>query len=293
MIKTRSQKIRDSLSAISQTVPDVGDIPSEFFPGPMEVGDDHVRHSARMFSEQHGPGEFGGTISRLHRLYEKENRDIYAGALPKDPLILIGSFRGFGWYRYRSQLGGQHEIGISEKVFHRNNKYLLRTDETESGFLKFIDDVMRHEMVHLYNSFVLDEPESSYHGHGPAFARQCNAIGSQLDLPPVKSCRDRKRENLGVPSCSSWPHCVRPDDYYEGAWLTGEGDEADEDDLDEDDLDANPMQYLLNVAKRCDPIDHDFRLLAQAAIIACRLRFGRKVLPGHSTEIPFSEFCVI
>lgn len=290
MIIHRPQKLRDSLSELSQTVPDVGDTPPEFSPCPMEVSDDGVRHAVRMFSEQHGPGEFGTTIPRLHLLYEKENHDFYDGKLPSDPLILIGTSRSFGWYRYRNQWGGQHEIGIADKVFHRNNnKYLRRTDETESGFIKFIDDIMRHEMVHLYNSFVLDESESSYHGHGPAFARQCNDVGRQLNLPPVKSCRDRKRGNIGVPSCSSWPSCVRPEDYYEGAWLTGDDDDEDE----IDDLDANAMQYLMKVAKRCNPTDNHLRLLGQAAITACRLRFGMKVLPKHSTEIPFSEFCVI
>ena len=35
------------------------------------------------------------------------------------------------------------------------------------------------------------------------------------------------------------------------------------------------------------------QLLAQAAVIAVRLRFGPEVLPGYSREIPLSDILVI
>jgi hypothetical protein len=59
--------------------------------------------------------------------------------------------------------------------------------------------------------------EDGFHGHGPKFRDQCNRIGALLGLPPVRTSKARGKDKA-LPSCAQWPHCVRPADYYLGAY---------------------------------------------------------------------------
>lgn len=273
-------------------VPECGDTEEGFNPGPLDVNDDMVRHTVRHFAECFGPGVFGGTPARLHQLYETENHLYFEGKLPRDPLFVIGETRGLGWYCPRSQIGGSHEIGFSDRIFRAGNKYLRITDETAQGHAKFVDDILRHEMIHMYNNLVLKKSEPAFHGHGPVFAEECNRVGEILDLPPVRSCRDRSKKNKDLPSCSQWPSCVRPDGYYEGAQIERRARTKNDNEA------YNPanraLEYLLNVAERTNPTTVGLELLGQAAVIALRIwKEGEKILPKHSTEIPFSDTVVI
>jgi hypothetical protein len=64
---------------------------------------------------------------------------------------------------------------------------------------------------------VADNPEDSYKGHGPAYTAECNRIGLALGLPPVRLAK-QDRGDKDRPSCAQWPHNVRPEGYYLGAW---------------------------------------------------------------------------
>ena len=71
--------------------------------------------------------------------------------------------------------------------------------------------------------------------HGPAFHDECNRIGKELGLPPVRTAKARGPEK-SLPSCAHWPFNVRPEGYYRGALdiepelvKEGEAAEADED----------------------------------------------------------------
>ena len=78
-------------------------------------------------------------------------------------------------------------------------------------------DVFLHETVHQWQHEVLGDLEDGYHGHGPKFRDQCNRIGALLGLPPVRTSKARGKDKA-LPSCAYWPHCVRPVDYYLGAY---------------------------------------------------------------------------
>ena len=45
-------------------------------------------------------------------------------------------------------------------------------------------------------------------------------IGQKLGLPPVRASRNRGKD-ADLPSCAQWPHCVRPEGYYLGAYVPG------------------------------------------------------------------------
>jgi len=40
-----------------------------------------------------------------------------------------------------------------------------------------------------YHDEVTGQVERGYHGHGPAFRDECNRIGKELDLPPVRTAK--------------------------------------------------------------------------------------------------------
>jgi hypothetical protein len=51
----------------------------------------------------------------------------------------------------------------------------------------------------------------------------CNeAIGEKLGLAPVRVAKARGAEKE-LPSCAGWPHCVRPKNYYHGAYIGSNG----------------------------------------------------------------------
>jgi hypothetical protein len=56
-----------------------------------------------------------------------------------------------------------------------------------------------------------------FHGHGPGFRDKANEIGTHLELGPVRTSKKRGPKK-DLPSCSQWPHCIRPLEHYLGAF---------------------------------------------------------------------------
>jgi len=81
-----------------------------------------------------------------------------------------------------------------------------------------VADVLLHEMVHQWQQEVSGDRDTEYHGHGPAFRDRANVIGAVLGLPTVRTCKARGKD-ADRPSCSQWPHNVRPGDFYGGAYI--------------------------------------------------------------------------
>jgi hypothetical protein len=71
-------------------------------------------------------------------------------------------------------------------------------------------------MIHLHCDEVIGEPETSYKGHGPVFAGECNRIGETLGLSRVRPAKKRGKDR-DLPSCAQWPENVRPAGFYLGA----------------------------------------------------------------------------
>ena len=115
-----------------------------------------------------------------------------------------------------SAFGGAHQIRIrpslltgTHPMFERDNYAGVK----RAGRFEFVRDVLLHEMIHQWQHET-DRSEPSYSGHGPHFRDKCNEIGSELALPRVRTCKKRGKD-ADLPSCSQWPHNVRPSGYYQ------------------------------------------------------------------------------
>jgi hypothetical protein len=84
---------------------------------------------------------------------------------------------------------------------------------TPANRARLTDDVLLHELIHLWQYEVDGRTDDGYHGHGPSFAEKANAIGVRLALPRVRTSK-RRGVDKDLPSCSQWPHNVRPTRYY-------------------------------------------------------------------------------
>src|SRR5262249_10626897 len=96
-------------------------------------------------------------------------------------------------------------------------------DRYAEGRFLFVADVLLHETLHQYAHEITGHTEDSYKGHGPHFRDLCNEIGAEaLGLDPVRVAKARGAEKE-LPSCAQWPHCVRPKNYYHGAYIETDG----------------------------------------------------------------------
>jgi hypothetical protein len=141
-----------------------------------------------------------GTIDAkaLFVAYEAINRAVFGGALPPATLLWTapGSPRTYADHISVDEHGIRFRIRVSPSI----RKYGLR----------FVLDVVMHEMVHVACSYLDHDNEPGYRGHGPKFAARCNAIGALLGLAEVAA----KGKRSGKPDCAQWPLNVRPLGYY-------------------------------------------------------------------------------
>lgn len=141
-----------------------------------------------------------------------------------------GSARVYGATRPISGFGGRLQIQIRPSLVTGQHARLRSGTAFAEGRARFVADVLLHEMIHQWQLEVLGEGEDGYHGHGPLFRDRANLIGQQLGLPPVRTSKARGPDKA-LPSCAQWPHNVRPDEYYLGAYIRDvptDGDDTDE-----------------------------------------------------------------
>jgi hypothetical protein len=141
-----------------------------------------------------------GTIDAkaLFVAYEAINRAVFGNALPPATLLWTapGSPRAYADHIAIDEHGIRFRIRVSPSI----RKYGLR----------FVLDVVMHEMVHVACNYLDKDNETGYRGHGPKFAARCNAIGKLLGLAEVAP----KGKRAGKPDCAQWPLNVRPLGYY-------------------------------------------------------------------------------
>jgi hypothetical protein len=138
-------------------------------------------------------------VRALYRAFDACNVTHFSGKLaPPMVLITFTSPRAFGDHVDRDVHGLRSVIRVHPRSAAR-------------GYL-FAADVLLHEMIHTWQAELLGDLEAGYRGHGPHFARKCNAIGGSLGLPEV-GVKGRR----GLPDCAQWPICVRPAGYYDNA----------------------------------------------------------------------------
>jgi hypothetical protein len=167
---------------------------------------------ARPWYQQH--------LGRLYLLWGKWNQEYFGGALVT-PYVLFAepsSPQRLGDYSRVSGFGGHGQVRLRPSLLTGTHPSVRGGDQYAEGRFLLVADVFLHETVHQWQHEVLGDLEDGYHGHGPKFRDQCNRIGALLGLPPVRTSKARGKDKA-LPSCAYWPHCVRPAEYYQGAYL--------------------------------------------------------------------------
>lgn len=177
---------------------------------------DFILHDAEPWHREH--------LTKLARLWDHWNREFFDGSFKARPHILLASTchpDAYGDYARTGGWGGKAQIRIRKSLLRGTHPHVRAGDEFAKGRFLFVADVLLHECIHQYQHEILGiERSNSYIAHGPTFRDMANGIGQKLGLPPVRASRNRGKD-AGLPSCSYWPHCVRPDGYYQGAYVHG------------------------------------------------------------------------
>jgi hypothetical protein len=136
-------------------------------------------------------------------------------AEPKSPRALGDQCNISGW-------GSRNQIRLRPSVLNGKHPSVRPGDGFAEGRFLFVADILLHETVHQFHDEITGQTEAGYKGHGPAFRDECNRIGALLELPHVRIAKARGPEKE-QPSCAEWPHCVRPEGYYLGAFAYAKG----------------------------------------------------------------------
>lgn len=183
------------------------------------------RTEFKQFVLSHSDSAYRQILQLLYSCWESYLKDFFQVEMVP-PYLLIASpsrAQALGDYSPVSSFGGHSQIRIRPTLFTGEHKRLREGEDYAEGRARFICDVLLHEMIHQYHYEITGHTEESYKGHGPQFAAMCNQIGAKLGLPKVRPAKARGKEK-DLPSCAYWPHCVRPDDYYQGAFINGQDD---------------------------------------------------------------------
>jgi hypothetical protein len=132
-----------------------------------------------------------------------------------EPYILLtppGSPNRYGETASVGSFGEPMEIRLRPSLLDGTHPKVHGDPE---GCYRFVADVLLHEMIHQWQIEVISAHEEAWHWHGPQFTGQCNLIGASLGLAPVVT---RNRNGSRLPRSAQWPHCVRPPEYYLGAY---------------------------------------------------------------------------
>lgn len=160
-------------------------------------------------------------VSELIKLWHEWNEEFFDGAFQACPIILLAepsTPSRLGDYSVRSGHGCRSQVRIRPSLLAGTHPHVKPGPEYREGRLRFVVDVCLHETIHLWQDEIMGDLEPNYHGHGPLFRDKCNEIGVKLGLPPVRTCKKRGKDK-DLPSCSHFPHNVRPPGYYDGAYV--------------------------------------------------------------------------
>jgi hypothetical protein len=172
------------------------------------------------FVNAHGAPWHRQHLGRLLELWLEWNQRYFAAALVP-PYILLNepvAPNVYGNCARISGFGARSQIRIRPSLLKGTHPRVRPGKSYAEGRFLFAADIALHEMIHQWQQEVTGKNENGYHGHGPAFRDKANEIGAQLGLPRVRTSKNRGKQYKGLPSCSQWPHNVRPAEYYQGAY---------------------------------------------------------------------------
>jgi hypothetical protein len=209
---------------------------------PLTPADRKHREEFAAFSVKHGHEAYRAVLESLYQLWDGWNRDYFGGRLVKPHLLLAEpkSPRALGDHSNISGWGSKNQIRVRPSLLDGSHPDVKSGPEYAEGRFLLVADVLLHETIHQYHDEITGQAEKSYHGHGPAFRDECNRIGKELGLPPVRTAKARGPEK-DLPSCAHWPLNVRPEGYYRGAFEVGPEQEKDGDAAEADE-DASPAR---------------------------------------------------
>jgi hypothetical protein len=157
-------------------------------------------------------------IGQLNRWWATWNQDFF-GSKMVVPYILLAEpthTHSIGQYATVGSFGAKAEIRIRPSIIWGTHRLVKAGAIFEHGRLLLAGDILLHEMIHQWQHEIIHKTEDSQAGHGPRFRDKCNEIGKCLQLPAVRIAKARGK-NAKLPSCSSWPHNVRPPEFYRNA----------------------------------------------------------------------------
>jgi len=163
-------------------------------------------------------------LALLFSLWEHWNREHLDGKMVP-PYILLAepvAPNVYGDTTSVSGFGGRSQIRLRPSLLTGTHPHVRAGSQYAEGRARFVADVLRHEMIHQWQIEITGNRETGYHGHGPGFRDRANEIGAALGLAPVRDSK-RRGADADLPSCSGWPHNVRPIDHYLGAYTPPDG----------------------------------------------------------------------
>lgn len=186
------------------------------------VPSSHVRHreDTRAFVLAEAEPWHREHLAMLYDRWGEWNAAHFGGLMVPPYLMLLEpkSARAWGDTSPVSGFGGRSQIRLRPAVLTGASRQFRAGPEYAEGRRRFACDILLHEMIHQWQQEVTGAAEDGYHGHGPTFRDKANEIGRALGLAPVRTGKARGPDRE-LPSCAQWPHCVRPDDYYLGAYV--------------------------------------------------------------------------
>lgn len=155
-------------------------------------------------------------LVRLYGCWDSWNVEHFESAMtPPYILLSVPSCpRSYGDCSPIAGFGGRSQIRLRPSLLTGTHR-VIQPDAPVEGCLRFVADVLLHEMIHQWQQEVTGAHEDSYHGHGRTFRDKCNEIGARIGLPRVGL--KPRRGVRALPSCNYWPHNVRENNYYLGA----------------------------------------------------------------------------
>ncbi|MGO9121471.1 MAG: hypothetical protein ACLQPD_28165 [Desulfomonilaceae bacterium] len=167
-------------------------------------------------------------LAKLGLLWDKWNIEVFNGEFQARPHILLattGIPNSLGDYGRIGGWGGKAQIRIRSSLLTGTHPLVASGDRFKEGRFLFVQDVLLHECVHQYQHEILGiEKTSSYISHGPTYRDKANEISAKIGLGRVRASKTRGKDK-DLPSCAYWPHCVRPDYHYKGAYLGRESNQ--------------------------------------------------------------------